>query len=80
MNKRISTRPPRTSYDAVLYRKRPQDKRSRIVARGGLSVLLAYYSERPEQARPEYSLQLGDRVCEHKDLEAMIAAAGLLKE
>jgi hypothetical protein len=79
MNNRIS-RPSRESYEAVLYRKRQQDKSIRVVARGSVETLLAYYAERPKQRRPEYSMQLGDRMCEHKELETMAAAARLLKE
>jgi hypothetical protein len=68
------------SYDAVLHRKRAHDKKSWVAARGSVEVILAHYSERPKQSRPEYSMQLGDKVCDHNDLETMLMAAGLLKE
>jgi hypothetical protein len=71
-------KPP--SYDAVLYRKRRQDLKSRVAARGGVAQLLACYSERPKHTRLEYTMQLRDRVCEHEELNAMAVAAGSLKD
>jgi hypothetical protein len=64
----------------VLYRKRAHDKKSWVAARGSVEAMLAHYSDRPNQSRPEYSMQLGEKVCDHNELETMLVAAKLLKE